>query len=102
MLYHTIPYNTIQHLTFGVYLRLPDTIFTQNTNDYSITVSQEFANEFWKKELTQVSFTELKEDKDWVEVDVGFEDAKRDLDVFFPPGCVRALPGDHDWPEKSE
>ena len=29
---------------------------SQNTNDYSITVSQEFANEFWKKELTQVSF----------------------------------------------
>ena len=104
ILYHTIPYHTIQHLTFGLYLRLPDTIFPQNTNDYSITVSQEFANEFWKKELTQVSFTELKEDKDWVEVDVGFEDAKRDLDrdVFFPPGCVRALPGDHDWPEKSE
>ena len=30
--------------------------YFQNTNDYSITVSQEFANEFWKKELTQVSF----------------------------------------------
>ena len=29
---------------------------SQNTNDYSITVSQEFANEFWKKELTQVDF----------------------------------------------
>ena len=28
----------------------------QSTNAYSITVSQEFANEFWKKELTQVSF----------------------------------------------
>merc|ERR1719312_1179310 len=26
------------------------------TNDYSITVSQEFANEFWKKELTQVVY----------------------------------------------
>merc|ERR1712123_77581 len=25
----------------------------KSTNDYSITVSQEFANEFWKKELTQ-------------------------------------------------
>ena len=28
----------------------------QATNDYSITVSQEFANEFWKKELTQVVY----------------------------------------------
>merc|ERR1719376_1884156 len=28
----------------------------KNTNDYSITVSQEFANEFWKKELTQVVY----------------------------------------------
>ena len=28
----------------------------QSTNDYSITVSQEFANEFWKKELTQVVY----------------------------------------------
>merc|ERR1711915_1075453 len=26
------------------------------TNDYSITVSQEYANEFWKKELTQVVY----------------------------------------------
>merc|ERR1712106_612666 len=26
------------------------------TNDYSITVSQEFANKFWKKELTQVVY----------------------------------------------
>ena len=30
--------------------------FLQATNDYSITVSQEFANEFWKKELTQVVY----------------------------------------------
>jgi len=28
----------------------------KSTNDYSITVSQEFANEFWKKELTQVVY----------------------------------------------
>ena len=28
----------------------------KDTNDYSITVSQEFANEFWKKELTQVVY----------------------------------------------
>jgi len=28
----------------------------KNTNDYSITVSQEFANEFWKKELTQIVY----------------------------------------------
>jgi len=28
----------------------------KNTKDYSITVSQEFANEFWKKELTQVVY----------------------------------------------
>ena len=28
----------------------------QATNDYSITVSQEYANEFWKKELTQVVY----------------------------------------------
>ena len=28
----------------------------QAINDYSITVSQEFANEFWKKELTQVVY----------------------------------------------
>ena len=29
---------------------------SQATTDYSITVSQEFANEFWKKELTQVVY----------------------------------------------
>merc|ERR1711872_485225 len=28
----------------------------KNTKDYSITVSQEFPNEFWKKELTQVVY----------------------------------------------
>ena len=27
----------------------------QSSDKYSITVSQEFANEFWKKELTQVT-----------------------------------------------
>ena len=44
-------------------LRLPRKILknminklVQATNDYSITVSQEFANEFWKKELTQVVY----------------------------------------------
>ena len=29
-------------------------VFLQSSDSYSITVSQEFANEFWKKELTQV------------------------------------------------
>ena len=29
----------------------------QSTNAYSITVSQEFANEFWRAELTQVVYT---------------------------------------------
>ena len=52
--YHTIQYNT--SLLECTCVPAPDTIFPQNTNDYSITVSQEFANEFWKKELTQVSF----------------------------------------------
>ena len=28
----------------------------QATNTYSITVSQEFANQFWKKELTQIVY----------------------------------------------
>ena len=28
----------------------------QSTNSYSITVSQEFANQFWKKELTQIVY----------------------------------------------
>ena len=28
----------------------------QSTNAYSITVSQEFANQFWKKELTQIVY----------------------------------------------
>ena len=28
----------------------------QSTNTYSITVSQEFANQFWKKELTQIVY----------------------------------------------
>ena len=28
----------------------------QSTNAYSITVSQEFANEFWRAELTQVLY----------------------------------------------
>jgi hypothetical protein len=29
---------------------------SQATTDYSITVSQEYANQFWKKELTQVVY----------------------------------------------
>ena len=29
----------------------------QSTNAYSITVSQEFANEFWRAELTQVLYS---------------------------------------------
>ena len=28
----------------------------KSTNSYSITVSQEFANQFWKKELTQIVY----------------------------------------------
>ena len=29
---------------------------SQATTDYTITVSQEYANQFWKKELTQVVY----------------------------------------------
>ena len=50
-------------MLFTMLLRLPRKILknlisklVQATNDYSITVSQEFANEFWKKELTQVVY----------------------------------------------
>ena len=32
------------------------TVMLQATSDYSITVSQEYANQFWKKDLTQVVY----------------------------------------------
>ena len=34
----------------------PLNMVVQSTNSYSITVSQEFANQFWKKELTQIVY----------------------------------------------
>ena len=99
ILYHTIQYNasllecTCVCLT-PFLLRTPTTTRSQWVKSLQMSSG--------RRSWLRCLFTELKEDKDWVEVDVGFEDAKRDLDVFFPPGCVRALPGDHDWPEKSE
>ena len=45
----------LPRLLLQVMMKIVTRMF-QATNDYSITVSQEFANEFWKKELTQVVY----------------------------------------------
>ena len=50
-----LPFTMLLRLLLQVMMRIVMRMF-QATNDYSITVSQEFANEFWKKELTQVVY----------------------------------------------